>query len=105
MSCRLTSFEQDTVSKMDTHTHLQSRLLKFFLERVHIEIPSVDTDLLETGALDSLAFVDLLLYMEQEFGITASFDDLELDNFRSINKIADFVANRDRLQESAQGVT
>ena len=90
---------------MNALTPLQSRLLKFFLERVHIEIPSADTDLLETGALDSLAFVDLLLYMEQEFGVKVSFDELELDNFRSVKKIAEFMANRDRMQESAQGVT
>ena len=90
---------------MNALTPLQSRLLKFFLERVHIEIPSVNTDLFETGALDSLAFVEVLLYMEQEFGITVPFDDLEIDNFRSIKKIAEFMANRDRMQESAQGVT
>jgi acyl carrier protein len=78
--------------------------VKFFLERLQIEIPSVDTDLLETGALDSLAFVDLLHYMEQEFEITVPFDDLEVDNFRSIGKIAEFVANHDHTQEPAQGV-
>ena len=74
---------------MDTYTPLQSRLLKFFLERVHIEVPSVNTDLFETGALDSLAFVDLLLYMEQEFGITVSLEEVELDTFRSVEKIAE----------------
>jgi len=76
---------------MDTYTPLQSRLLKFFLERVHIEVPSVNTDLFETGALDSLAFVDLLLYMEQEFGITVSLEEVELDTFRSVEKIAEFL--------------
>jgi D-alanine--poly(phosphoribitol) ligase subunit 2 len=90
---------------MNALTPLQSRLLKYFLERVHIEVPSVDTDLFEAGALDSLAFVDLLLYMEQEFGIKVSFDDLELDNFRSINKIAEFLANRDHMQDTAQEVS
>ena len=76
---------------MDTYTPLQSRLLKFFLERVHIEVPSVNADLFETGALDSLAFVDLLLYMEQEFGITVSLEEVELDTFRSVEKIAEFL--------------
>ena len=76
---------------MDTYTPLQSRLLKFILERVHIEVPSVNTDLFETGALDSLAFVDLLLYMEQEFGITVSLEEVELDTFRSVEKIAEFL--------------
>ena len=76
---------------MNAPTPLQGRLLKFFLERVHIEIPSVDTDLFETGALDSLAFVELLLYMEQEFGITVSLEEVELDTFRSVEKIAEFL--------------
>jgi len=77
---------------MTAVTPLQSRLLKFFLERAHIEIPSVETDLFETGAIDSLAFVELLLFVEQEFGITVSLDEVELDTFRSVEKIADFLA-------------
>jgi len=86
---------------MDTYTPLQSRLLKFFLERVHIEVPSVNTDLFETGALDSLAFVDLLLYMEQEFGITVSLEEVELDTFRSVEKIAEFLTKKVQLDHSA----
>ena len=86
---------------MNALTPLQSRLLKFFLERVHIEIPSADTDLLETGALDSLAFVDLLLYMEQEFGITVSLEEVELDTFRSVEKIAEFLTKKVQLDHSA----
>lgn len=89
---------------MNAITPMQSRVLKFFLERVHIEIPSTDTDLLETAVLDSLAFVDLLLYMEQEFGIKVSFDDLELDNFRSIEKIAKYVATRNGASSALETV-
>jgi len=86
---------------MDTYTPLQSRLLKFFLERVHIEVPSVNTDLFETGALDSLAFVDLLLYMEQEFGITVSLEEVEFDTFRSVEKIAEFLTKNVQPDHSA----
>jgi methoxymalonate biosynthesis acyl carrier protein len=97
---------------MNVLTPLQSRVIKFFVERVHIEIPSADTDLLETAVLDSLAFVELLLYMEQEFGVKVSFEDLELDNFRSIEKIAKYVATRngahsalETAQKGGEGLT
>jgi len=86
---------------MNAPTPLQGRLLKFFLERVHIEIPSVDTDLFETGALDSLAFVELLLYTEQEFGITVSLEEVEFDTFRSVEKIAEFLTKNVQPDHSA----
>lgn len=86
---------------MNAPTSLQGRLLKFFLERVHIEIPSVDTDLFETGALDSLGFVELLLYMEQEFGITVPLEEVEFDTFRSVKKIAEFLTKNVQPDHSA----
>ena len=62
---------------------------------LNLDVPSVDTDLFESGVLDSLAFVDLLLALEQRFGVTTSLEDLEVDNFRSIACIADFVIARE----------
>jgi acyl carrier protein len=44
--------------------------------------------------LDSLAFVELLLQLEREFGVTTSVDDLDVETFRSIACIADFVQAR-----------
>jgi len=73
---------------------LQNKIAKLFLEKMNLEIPSINTDLYEMGALDSLAFVDLLLHLEQEFGIKISIEDLELYNFRSIAKIAEFIVKQ-----------
>lgn len=70
---------------------LRGRIAGLFLARFKLEVPSVDTDLFETGALDSLAFVELLLSLEQEFGIRVSIEALEIDHFRSIARIADFI--------------
>jgi methoxymalonate biosynthesis acyl carrier protein len=63
----------------------------FFESELHLTVPSVDTDLFECGALDSMAFVQLLLYVEKNFGIEVSIDDLELENFRTIDLIARFI--------------
>jgi acyl carrier protein len=58
------------------------------------DVPAVDADVFESGVLDSLAFVDLLAALEREFGIAIALDDLEIDHFRSVARIADFVAAR-----------
>jgi D-alanine--poly(phosphoribitol) ligase subunit 2 len=73
---------------------LRERISGIFTGALNVEVPSADTDLFETGLLDSLAFVQLLLHLEQDFGVTTSVDDLELDNFRSITRIAEFVTAR-----------
>jgi methoxymalonate biosynthesis acyl carrier protein len=68
-------------------------------ERVQIEAPSVDTDLMESGLLDSLTLVELMTGLEEQFGIRISFDEIEIDNFRSVTNIADFVNRRSTPQE------
>lgn len=72
---------------------LHERITALFLEKLNLEVPSADADLLKTGVLDSLHFVELLLHLEQEFGIKIALDELELDHFCSVTKIADFVAS------------
>jgi D-alanine--poly(phosphoribitol) ligase subunit 2 len=73
---------------------LRERIVTLFSVALHLEVPSLDTDLFESGMLDSLAFVELLLQLEREFGVTTSVADLEVENFSSIARIADFVMGR-----------
>ncbi len=80
---------------MSANGRTYERLTKLFLEQMNVEVPSVETDLLETGVLDSLRLVELLMHLEAEFGVVVSVEDLEIDHFRSIARIADFVSRHD----------
>ena len=71
---------------------LAGRLARLFTDRLHTEVPAADTDLFETGILDSLRFVELLAALEEAFGIRVSVEDLEIDDFRNLTRIADFLA-------------
>ena len=73
-------------------TALEARIGEIFRDRLNLSVPSPHTDLFEAGVLDSLSFVELLLQLENEFALKISLDDLELDNFRSIARIAAFIA-------------
>jgi len=86
---------------MQGATDLQGRITRLFADRLNLEIPSAETDLFETGALDSMGFVELLAQLEREFRVEVALGDIEMDNFRSIARIADFVAARLRVQETA----
>lgn len=62
-----------------------------FAERFHINVPSAKTDLLNSGLLDSLQFVELLLHLEQRFGIRVPIDSIELDDLRTLERLAGVV--------------
>jgi methoxymalonate biosynthesis acyl carrier protein len=79
---------------MTDFSSLRGRISQLFGTALNIDVPSADIDLFETGVLDSLAFVELLLLLEREFGVATSVADLEVENFKSIARIAEFVAGR-----------
>ena len=85
---------------MIEHHGIHQKLTELFAKKLNLEVSSVDTDLVETGLLDSLALVELLAQLEETFGISVSTDDLEFENFRSITSIARFVVQRTTMVEA-----
>ena len=85
---------------MVEHHGVYQKLTELFAKKLNLEVSSVDTDLVETGLLDSLALIELLAQLEETFGVSVSTDDLELENFLSIASIAGFVARRTMMVEA-----
>ena len=63
-------------------------------EKLLVEIESPEADLLKAGILDSLALVQLLLHLEEHFGIKLALDELEIEDFQSVSSIAQLVTRR-----------
>ncbi|HYR97692.1 MAG TPA: phosphopantetheine-binding protein [Gemmatimonadales bacterium] len=71
---------------------LETRIAELFADRLQIEVPAADVDLFAAGIVDSLMFVKLLASLEEQFSIHVSFQELEIDDFRTLRQIAGFVA-------------
>lgn len=56
-----------------------------------IKVASDDTDLIETGTLDSLALVSLIMALENSFSVSIDFDDIELGSFRGVTAVCDLM--------------
>ncbi|HZM33830.1 MAG TPA: phosphopantetheine-binding protein [Burkholderiales bacterium] len=69
-------------------------LNRLLAEKLHIEAPAPDTDLIETGLLDSLRLVELLLHIELELGSRIAIEEIDLDDLRSVARIARLIAAR-----------
>ena len=77
---------------------LARELSALFRERLHLEVPDAGTDLFESGLLDSLQLVQLLLHIEERFQVRIRLDEIELDDLRSIEAIARLLECRLKLQ-------
>lgn len=53
-----------------------------------------DEDIFASGFVNSLFAMQLVLFVESEFGIKIESDDLNIDNFRSIQALANLVEHK-----------
>jgi methoxymalonate biosynthesis acyl carrier protein len=77
---------------MPSDAALNDEVRRLFREVLTIDVPADDTDLIEGAILDSLALVELLFEIERRMGISLELDDLEIENFRTVERIADVIA-------------
>jgi D-alanine--poly(phosphoribitol) ligase subunit 2 len=70
---------------------LVSAIQAVLRERLMIVAASPDIDLLETGLVDSIGLVELILELEERFGVSLPMENLEIDDFRSVYSITDLV--------------
>ncbi len=76
------------------------RIEGIFSDTLSIAPPAPDVDIVEAALLDSLGLVTLLFEVEQELGVQLPLESLEIDDFRSVQRIARLVV---RMQGSEQG--
>lgn len=57
---------------------------------------------LETGIIDSLGVIDLMLFVESEYGIKVNPRDVTPENFDSLDRLVDFVARRTEDDEQSE---
>ena len=53
-----------------------------------------DEPIIENGVLTSLQTVELVMFLEERFGIMVEDEELDEENFGSVNAIAGLVANK-----------
>jgi acyl carrier protein len=77
--------------------HISERIHSFVLEKFPLarkrQIKSQDK-LLESGIIDSLGILDLVAFVEENFGIVLSDDELTPENFQSIERLTAFVQSK-----------
>lgn len=70
--------------------------IRNFLETKFPQAKKVDdrASLLESGVLDSLGILDVVTFLEQEFGLQIVDDELVPENFQSVESLSAFVRDK-----------
>ena len=74
----------------------RERLVRFLRSHLGDVELGRDVDFFAAGLVNSLFALQLVLFVESEFGVEVGDQDLELDNFRSIAALEDFIARKRR---------
>ena len=78
----------------DMRDTLHAYILENFLPGEDPKNLTDETDLKESGILDSLSTLKLVTFLEEEFGVEFEADDLEAGNLASISKIERLVRTK-----------
>ena len=60
-----------------------------------------DKDLIAAGLVDSLAIMQLILFVEERFKVPVADIEVVPDNFRTLNLIKSFIENKQLVQQQA----
>lgn len=74
------------------------QLRKFISEVTFTDIEKIqeDTLIFQEGIFDSLGFLSLISFLDEEFGIEVDNDELNEENFESINAIVAFISKKNQ---------
>ena len=79
--------------QIDSQT-MENVVAEVFSQKLHVNVPSHSSDLFESGVLDSLQLVELLFQLELQFRVRISLDEMDLENFRTIERITVMLVNQ-----------
>ena len=74
----------------------QEKIKKYIVETSHADANKIKNESLifKEGFFDSMGFIMLITFLEEQFGIKTIDADLVEENFESINAISDFITRK-----------
>ncbi|MEC4880335.1 MAG: acyl carrier protein [Scytonema sp. PMC 1070.18] len=76
---------------------IQAKIKEFLSRFFRNHDLQLDEDIFALGFVNSMFAMQLVLFIEQEFKITIDNEDLEFDNFRTINAMTHLIERKTAL--------
>jgi acyl carrier protein len=72
----------------------KAAIRQFILENISESTVGDDEDIFERGLVRSMFVMQLVLFVEQEFDISITGDDLQFSNFRTVGRIDELITRK-----------
>jgi len=80
---------------------LKETVRDFILRSINVSDLKDDENLFESGIVNSLFAVQLMTFIEKTFVIEVGTEDLDIENFKSLNAMAEFVLQKNGHRNAA----
>lgn len=84
---------------MDSNVDRFEAIASVVCETLTIEEVKSEQDLIDSGYLDSLALVQLMVALEERFNITISPEEMDIEDYRSVKSISRMIT---RINQESQ---
>lgn len=91
---------------MNTEKQIKSKIYQYTTENVYSDPTKIEfgTLLFQEGYFDSMGFISLITFIENEFGLTTDDTDFVEENFESVNAITNYVIRKLALKTQPKPV-
>jgi len=81
---------------MHIDTERRTKVRNYIIESTFDDVEKIkdDTLIFEEGILDSMGLLFLIEFLQEEFNLTTSDEELVVENFQSINNILTFIESK-----------
>jgi acyl carrier protein len=73
---------------------IKETVKRFILSSINFTLLEDDDNLFESGIVNSLFAIQLMTFIEKTFSIEVGMDDLDIENFKSLNATTAFVLKK-----------
>lgn len=74
---------------------------EYLLQKINLSELKDDVNIFEEGLVNSLFAIELMTFLEKSFHIKITMEDLNMDNFSSINSIKNFLKSKQATYTNA----
>ncbi len=77
---------------MNSQTPIRTDVMSVVCKTLTLETIAFEEDLIESGLLDSLSLVQLMVALEEEFNIRIEPEDLNFEDYRSVKSMSEMIS-------------
>lgn len=89
-------------SRPEYSANMAQEIETLCVEKLSIRVRSADQDLFESGLLDSLSLVQLILELERHYQVELPLEELDIAAMKTINEIAQLIQQRQTTKLTAK---